>query len=70
MPNTFHEYFISRSALPVHNVEYEKGCLNFHGVPLIPLVKKYGTPLRMYYLPNISQKIRDARVMFKEAMKS
>lgn len=43
--------------------------LNFYGVELMPIIEKYGTPLRLTYLPKISENIRRARSHFGEAMK-
>jgi arginine decarboxylase len=41
--------------------------LEFHGIPLIKLIKKYGTPLKFHYLPLISKNIIQAKKWFKEA---
>ena len=32
--------------------------LLFHGIPLMDLIKKYGTPLKFTYLPKISKNIQ------------
>tara|TARA_R110002051_G_scaffold96710_1_gene166940 strand:- start:853 stop:2253 length:1401 start_codon:yes stop_codon:yes gene_type:complete len=42
--------------------------LNFHGIPLMDLVEKYGSPLKFTYLPKISQNINRAKEWFKIAM--
>tara|TARA_R110000796_G_scaffold37722_4_gene95256 strand:+ start:152063 stop:153463 length:1401 start_codon:yes stop_codon:yes gene_type:complete len=42
--------------------------LNFHGIPLMDLVEKYGSPLKFTYLPKISQNINRAKDWFKIAM--
>lgn len=42
--------------------------LNFHDVPLMDIIKQYGTPLRITYLPKISQQINKAKRMFNVAM--
>ncbi|RYZ41530.1 MAG: arginine decarboxylase, partial [Sphingobacteriales bacterium] len=47
----------------VHNSE-----LAFNGIPLMELVKEYGTPLRLTYLPKISSNIQKAKLLFKESM--
>ncbi|AMM50047.1 decarboxylase [Rufibacter sp. DG15C] len=47
----------------VHNNE-----LSFNGIPMMELVKQYGTPLRLTYLPKISSQIQKAKVLFKESM--
>tara|TARA_R110000868_G_scaffold337359_2_gene598229 strand:- start:11720 stop:13171 length:1452 start_codon:yes stop_codon:yes gene_type:complete len=42
--------------------------LKFHGIPLMELVEKYGSPLKFTYLPKISQNINRAKEWFKIAM--
>ena len=43
--------------------------LLFNNVPMIDIVKKYGTPLKITYLPKINEHIEHARLLFKNAMK-
>ncbi len=42
--------------------------LYFHDIPLMELIKQYGTPLRITYLPKISEQIQRARRYFNVAM--
>lgn len=42
--------------------------LNFHDVPLMDVIKQYGTPLKVTYLPKISQQIQRAKRLFNVAM--
>lgn len=42
--------------------------LEFHGVDLMELVKKYGTPLKFTYLPKISENINLAKKWFNKAI--
>ncbi|WP_047418397.1 decarboxylase [Cellulophaga sp. Hel_I_12] len=42
--------------------------LNFHGIPLMELVEKYGSPLKFTYLPKISDNINRAKGWFKNAI--
>ena len=42
--------------------------LRFHGIPLIELVEKYGSPLKFTYLPKISENINRAKNWFAEAI--
>lgn len=42
--------------------------LNFHGIPLMDLVEKYGSPMKFTYLPKISENINRAKDWFKIAM--
>jgi arginine decarboxylase len=43
--------------------------LQFNNVPLMDVIKKYGTPLRLSYLPKIGEHIEHSKVLFKNAMK-
>jgi len=42
--------------------------LYFHDIPLTQIIKQYGTPLRIAYLPKIGQQIQKARKLFNVAM--
>jgi len=42
--------------------------LYFNGVPLMDIIKQYGTPLKITYLPKISQQIQKAKRLFNVAM--
>ncbi|MFC6999073.1 type III PLP-dependent enzyme domain-containing protein [Rufibacter roseus] len=42
--------------------------LSFNGIPMMELVKQYGTPLRLTYLPKISSQIQKAKILFRESM--
>ena len=42
--------------------------LNFHDVPLMDIIKQYGTPLKITYLPKISAQINRAKRLFNVAM--
>ena len=42
--------------------------LHWFNVPLMDVIKQYGTPLRISYLPRIAQNIQRARRLFNVAM--
>lgn len=42
--------------------------LYFHEVPLMDIIKQYGTPLKVTYLPKISSQIQRAKKLFNVAM--
>src|ERR1044072_466926 len=42
--------------------------LYFNDIPLMDISKKYGTPLKISYLPKISQQIQKAKKLFNVAM--
>lgn len=46
-----------------------KGALQFHDVDLMALTKKYGTPLKISYLPKISSQIQKAKELFSQAFR-
>lgn len=43
--------------------------LLFNNVPLMDIIQKYGTPLKLTYLPKITEHIEHARLLFKNAMR-
>ena len=45
---------------PQDEFTVEDNELNFHDIPLMELIKQYGTPLKITYLPKISQQINRA----------
>jgi arginine decarboxylase len=42
--------------------------LYFHNIPLLDIIKQYGTPVKLTYLPKISEQIQKARRFFNVAM--
>jgi arginine decarboxylase len=55
---------------PQEGFDIEEGNLVFNGVPLKHLISKYGTPLKITYLPKIGSQIKKAKNMFNKAIKS
>ena len=47
----------------------DNGYLEFNGVDVKAIIDKYGTPLKMSYLPKIGQQINKAKAMFANAFK-
>ena len=54
---------------PQEEFKVQKDELMFHDIPVMDLVRKYGTPLKFTYLPKISENIQKAKAWFKDAMK-
>ena len=54
--------------IPNDEFSTEDGELYWFGIPLMDIIKQYGTPLRITYLPKISQNIQRARRAFNVAM--
>nr|WKN38763.1 arginine decarboxylase [Tunicatimonas sp. TK19036] len=53
---------------PTPDFDVSQGSLLFHEVPLMEIINKFGTPLKLTYLPKISHNIQRAKSMFREAM--
>ena len=47
----------------------ENNELLFNNVPLMEIIKQYGTPLKISYLPKISEHIDNAKLLFRNAIK-
>ena len=43
--------------------------LSFNNVPLMDIIRQYGTPLKITYLPKIGEHIGNAKQFFKNAFK-
>ncbi len=54
--------------LPTEDFRVDERGLHFHNVPLMDLVSAFGTPLKLSYLPKISENIQRAKQMFNEAI--
>jgi arginine decarboxylase len=54
---------------PTEEFMVENNELLFNGVPLMPIIEQYGTPLRITYLPKIGEQIKKCRKWFQKAMK-
>jgi arginine decarboxylase len=53
---------------PTNDFDLANGGLRFHEVPLLDVVKLFGTPTKLTYLPKISSSIRYVRQLFGQAM--
>ena len=53
---------------PQEEFALNKDNLQFHGIPLIKLIEKYGSPLKFTYLPKISENIMRAKNWFANAI--
>ena len=70
MKNTYHDLIDQTFDFPTDNLALDAGRLHFHGIDLDALVEKYGSPLKLYYLPSIQAKIAEARQLFADARRS
>ncbi len=68
MKNKYIDLIEQTFEFPQEEFTVEDAELNFHDVPLMDLIKQYGTPLKITYLPKISQQINKAKRLFNVAM--
>ena len=70
MANKYFDLIDQTFYFPQEGFDLNDGYLTFNNIPLIYLIRKYGTPLRLTYLPDIGKKIKSARNLFRRAMRS
>lgn len=70
MTNKYADLIDQTFYFPQEGFDLEDGYLTFNSVPLIHLIRKYGTPLKITYLPKIGLQVKKARNLFTRAMKS
>ncbi len=68
MKNTYYKLIEQSFKFPQEGFKVEDNFLTFHGVSLKNLIEKYGTPFRLFYLPNIGEKINSAKKIFNQAI--
>lgn len=69
MKNTYFDLIEQSYYFPQNGFDLRDGYLTFHGISLKYLIKKYGTPFRLIYLPKIGEQIRRANNLFNRAIK-
>jgi arginine decarboxylase len=65
---TYQEFIDQSVDFPQEGFEVEDNQLYFHGIHLMDLIQRFGTPLRFTYLPLIGLKIMQAKLLFQQAM--
>lgn len=70
MTNSYSDLIDQTFYFPQDGFDLHKGYLSFNGIPLMTLIKKYGTPLKITYLPKIGDQIKRARNWFNKSIKS
>ena len=68
MKNTYFNLINQTYQFPQEGFNLEEGQLTFHGISIKHLIDKYGTPFRLFYLPEIRAKIKRARTLFQKAI--
>lgn len=68
MRNTYHDLVAQTFDFPQDGFSLKNNCLLFNEIDVLDLIKKYGTPLKLTYLPKIGEKIQTARKLFRDAI--
>ena len=55
---------------PTKEFSVEQNELHFNGVNLMEIINTYGTPLKLSYLPKISENIQNAKTFFNNAIQA
>lgn len=70
MTNSYHDLVKQTFNFPQEGLNVnDEGYLHFNGLDLKALIDKYGTPMKMTYLPKIGMQIKKAKTMFANALK-
>jgi arginine decarboxylase len=69
MRNTYLDLVAQTFDFPQDGFALKDNKLLFNGIDVYELIKKYGTPLKLTYLPKIGEKIQLARKHFRDAIK-
>jgi arginine decarboxylase len=71
MKNTYFNLTEQSFKFPQKGFDLKKGFLTFHKVSLEHLIRKYGTPFRLFYLPDIGEKNKTSKkIIFKSLSKT
>ena len=69
MNNSYHDLVQQTFNFPQEGFEVKDAYLQFNGIDLKAIIDKYGTPLKLSYLPKIGMQIKKAKLMFATAFK-
>ncbi len=68
MKNKYIDLIKQTFDFPQENFKVEKDKLIFHNIPLMEIIEKYDTPIKITYLPKITEQIEKARRWFRSSM--
>ena len=68
MNNTFKDLIDQTYPFPQTAFKVRDNCLLFHQIPLKKVIEKFGSPLKLTYLPIIGEQINRARTLIGNAM--
>ena len=68
MKNTYRDLIEQTFYFPQEGFEVIDNQLHFNGIDLMEIIKQYGTPLKISYLPKIASQIKKAKRIFNVAI--
>lgn len=68
MGKSYLEHLQSHHQFPQQDFDLVHNQLLFYGCSLLNLIRKYGSPLKMFYLPSVRSQIQKANNWFQEAI--
>src|SRR6185436_14540801 len=68
MKNTYRDLIEQTFYFPQEGFEVIDNNLHFYGIDLMEIIKQYGTPLKLTYLPKIGSQIKKAKRIFNVAI--
>lgn len=68
MKNKYIDLIEQTFEFPQEEFRIEENELYFHNIPLMDIIKQYGTPLKISYLPKIGEQIQKAKKNFNVAI--
>lgn len=68
MKNKYFDLIDQSFEFPQEEFHVTDNELHFHDIPLMDVIKQYGTPLRVTYLPKISAQIQKSKMLFNVGM--
>jgi arginine decarboxylase len=69
MENRYSDLIHQTFDFPQEGFKVKENRLFFHDIDISDIIKKYGTPLKLTYLPRISEQIQKAKKLFAKAYK-
>lgn len=66
--NSYKQLIEQTFDFPQEGFEIKDNDMYFNDIPLMDIIKQYGTPLKISYLPKIGQQIQKAKKLFNVAM--
>jgi arginine decarboxylase len=68
MENNYYNLIDQTFEFPQEGFEVVDNKLRFHGIDLMAIIEQYGTPLKLSYLPKISEQIQKAKGFFRNSI--